>query len=151
MNAFKPSNANRFHVSRRAVLRGAGALAAAGLAMPWVTRARAADPLYINTWGGPWEEAAKAHLFEPFTKETGIEIRTLSPVSFAKLAAQVKTGTYEFDVTTLGGGEIVRANQAGLLATLDEPFPGGLFETGAASHAFATVPTMSVGQAPGPQ
>jgi putative spermidine/putrescine transport system substrate-binding protein len=125
--------------TRRSILKGAGALAASALTMPYVGRARAADPLYVNTWGGPWEEAAKKHLFEPFTAETGIEIRTVSPVSFAKLAAQVQTGTYEFDVTTLGGGDIVRANQAGLLAEIEEPFPGGLFENGAASHAFATV------------
>ena len=49
--------------------------------------------VFINTWGGPWEAAARAHLFDPFTAETGIQIKTLSPVSFAKLAQQVQTGT----------------------------------------------------------
>ncbi|WP_244425367.1 ABC transporter substrate-binding protein [Pseudaminobacter salicylatoxidans] len=124
--------------SRRSFMKGVGGAMTAALAMPYIARAQAA-PLYINTWGGPWEDAARANLFDPFTKETGIEIRTLSPVSFAKLAQQVNTGTYEFDITTLGGGELVRANQAGIIETLEEPYPGGLFENGIASHAFATV------------
>ncbi|PWJ79732.1 putative spermidine/putrescine transport system substrate-binding protein [Pseudaminobacter salicylatoxidans] len=124
--------------SRRSFIKGVGGAMTAALAMPYIARAQAA-PLYINTWGGPWEDAARANLFDPFTKETGIEIRTLSPVSFAKLAQQVNTGTYEFDITTLGGGELVRANQAGIIETLEEPYPGGLFENGIASHAFATV------------
>lgn len=124
--------------NRRRFLQGSAALAAGALAMPYV--ARADDKvLYINSWGGPWLEAAKANLFDPFTAETGIEIRTVSPVSFAKLAAQVKTGVYEFDVTTLGGGDIVRANDAGIIEDLEAPYEGGLFQNGVASHAFATV------------
>ncbi|GKX35386.1 MAG: ABC transporter substrate-binding protein [Rhizobiaceae bacterium MnEN-MB40S] len=127
------------NAGRRTVLKGAAALAATALATPFIGRARAADVLYINTWGGPWQEAATKNLFEPFTEETGIEIRTVSPVSFAKLAAQVKTGVYEFDVTTLGGGDILRANQAGIIEQLEPPYEGGLFQNGVASHAFATV------------
>lgn len=127
-----------FMPDRRRFLKLAGAAATASLAAPYVLRA-AENILYINTWGGPWQEAAKANLIEPFSKETGIQVKTLSPVSFAKLAQQVKTGTYEFDVTTLGGGELMRANQAGILAELTAPYEGGLFENGVASHAFATV------------
>jgi putative spermidine/putrescine transport system substrate-binding protein len=124
----------------------AGLGGAALLAAPWVRRANAADVLYVNTWGGAWEAAAKKHIFEPFTKETGVEIRTISPVSVAKLAAQTKTGAYEFDVTTLGGGDIVRANHAGIIETIDDKaaaemdlWPGAVFQNGVASHAFATV------------
>ncbi len=124
--------------TRRTFLKTTGAAFAAGLAMPHIARAQAKE-LYINTWGGPWEEAARANLFDPFTAETGIEIRTVSPVSFAKLAQQVQTGVYEFDITTLGGAELVRANQAGIIEELEAPYEGGLFENGIGSHAFATV------------
>lgn len=124
--------------TRRGFLQGAGAVAAATLAMPSIGRA-ADKELYINSWGGPWLDAAKANLFDPFAKETGIKVNIVSPVSFAKLAAQVKTGVYEFDVTTLGAGELVRANQAGIIEKLPEFYPGGLFENGMGSHAFATV------------
>lgn len=128
----------RLLTSRRTVLAGL-TVGAASLATPFVKRAHAAETLYINTWGGLWLDAAKANLFDPFTAETGIEIKTVSPISFAKLATQVKTGIYEFDLTTLGGGDIVRANQAGILEPLEAPYEGGLFENGAASHAFATI------------
>ncbi len=124
-------------------------LATAGgglLTMPFVQRARAAEAIYINTWGGPWEEAARAVLFDPFTKETGIEIKTIAPVSFAKLAAQVRTGVYEFDVTTLGVAELGRANHANLLDKYDESkIPASSLWAGAAtlngvnSHAFANI------------
>ncbi|MFV0491715.1 MAG: ABC transporter substrate-binding protein [Pseudorhodobacter sp.] len=122
--------------SRRLFLQGTAATAGV-LAAPSIGRAQNKE-LFINSWGGPWLEAAQAHLFEPFTAATGIKINVVSPVSFAKLAAQVRTGVYEFDVTTLGGGDIVRANQAGLLETLDAPYEGGVFENGVGSHAFAT-------------
>lgn len=123
---------------RRFLQTTGGTLAAATLAAPSVVRAQD-RVLYINSWGGPWLEAATANLFEPFTAETGIKVETVSPVSFAKLAAQVQTGVYEFDVTTLGGGELVRANQAGIIENLTAPYEGGLFENGVASHAFATL------------
>jgi putative spermidine/putrescine transport system substrate-binding protein len=125
--------------NRRTFLKTGSAALGAAIAMPHTARAQS-KVLYVNTWGGPWEAAAKAHLLDPFTKETGIEIRTVSPVSFAKLAAQVKSGSYEFDVTTLGGGELVRANQAKIIEPwTKEPYKGALFENGIASHAFATV------------
>lgn len=130
-------------IDRRTLIKTAGFAAAAGLTMPWVKRAYADEKvLYVNTWGGSWEAAARKNLFDPFTEKTGIEIRTVSPVSFAKLAAQVRTGTYEFDVTTLGVVELGRANNADLVAKADgkvseaDLFPGALVANGVASHSF---------------
>ncbi len=123
---------------RRSFLMGSAAMAGTTLAAPSIARAQNKE-LYINSWGGTWLDAATAHLFDPFTKETGIAIKTVSPVSFAKLAAQVRSGVYEFDVTTLGGGDIVRANQAGLLEELTPSYEGAVFENGMGSHAFATI------------
>ena len=102
--------------------------------------------LYINTWGGTWEAAAKQHLFSAFTNATGVEIRTVSPISVAKLAAQARTGVYEFDVTTLGAGDILsrqldqdhRADHR-----QDESRHGALegrrVPEGVASHCFSTM------------
>jgi putative spermidine/putrescine transport system substrate-binding protein len=117
------------------------------LSAPAIRRAAAQEKvLYVNTWGGAWEEAAKEALFAPFTRETGIEIRTVAPVSFAKLAAQVRTGVYEFDVTTLGVAELGRAAQAKLLAEPDKSildpaklWPQATAMNGVASHAFANI------------
>lgn len=131
-------NGKLLRPNRRTFLQGSAAIAATTLAAPQIARAQNKE-LYINSWGGPWLEAAQANLFDPFTEATGIRINTVSPVSFAKLAQQVKTGIYEFDVTTLGGGDILRANQAGLLQDIESPYEGGLFENGVGSHAFATM------------
>jgi putative spermidine/putrescine transport system substrate-binding protein len=143
-------------LTRRSLLHGLGAGIGLGLAAPYVKRASAAEPLYVNTWGGSWEESAAAHLFKPFTAETGTEIRTVSPVSFAKLAQQVRTGTYEFDVTTLGGADIVRANQAGIIEKIDTSvvdtgalWKDAVFENGVASHAFATAIAFRKDRYPG--
>jgi len=137
------SNSTPRTITRRNLLTLAGAGA---LAMPFIGRARAAEVLYINTWGGPWEVAAREFLFDPFTKETGIEIRTIAPVSFAKLAAQVRTGVYEFDVTTLGAAELGRANTANLIDPYSESkipasslWPGAVTLNGINSHAFANI------------
>lgn len=126
-------------MGRRAVLAGMGT----ALAASFVSPTRAGEVLFVNTWGGPWEEAARAFLFDPFTKATGIEIRTIAPVSYAKLAAQVRTGVYEFDVTTLGVAELGRANLANLIEKADAHalgetnWPGAIVMNGVASHAFA--------------
>ena len=125
---------------RRPLLKG---LLGTALAIPAINRAYAREELYVNSWGGPWEVAAREHLFEPFTRDTGIEIKTVSPVSLAKLNAQVRTGVYEFDVTTLGDADIVQANAQGLLDQnqLDPKtlWDGAVFQNGIGSHAFATV------------
>lgn len=142
METFK--NASASPVSRRAVL-GAGLFGAAMLASPFVRRASAEDNvLYVNTWGGDWEASVKKFLFDPFTADTGIEIRTVSPISFAKLAAQKTTGVYEFDVTTLGVADVARANAAGLLETLADHidasslWQGAIYQNGLSTHGFAT-------------
>jgi len=128
--------------ARRSLLKAA---AAGVLTAPFMRAAHAKEALYINSWGGIWEEAATKHLFAPFTAETGIEIKTVSPVSIAKLASQVKTGTYEFDITTLGDADIVRANGGALLEPVSPKlgaaamWPGAVFQNGVGSHAFATV------------
>ena len=114
-------------------------------AMPYIVAAQE-KVLYVNTWGGIWERCVQKNVFDPFTKETGIEIRTVAPVSFAKLSAQVKSGVYEFDVTTLGAGEILRANEAGLLEAIDKApidksklWKGAVFQNGVGFDCFATI------------
>jgi putative spermidine/putrescine transport system substrate-binding protein len=137
---------SRIHdISRRTIVK-ASLGATALMAAPWVRRVDAAEVLYVNTWGGAWETSARKNIFEPFTKETGVEIRTISPVSVAKLAAQVRSGAYEFDVTTLGGGDIIRANKAGIIEPITPKmaenmglWKDAVFQNGVASHAFATV------------
>lgn len=133
-------------MNRRSAIKLAGATAALTFPGPFINRAYAREVLYVNTWGGPWEESARVNWFEPFMRENNVEIKTVSPVSFAKLAAQVKTGVYEFDCTTLGDADIVRANEAGIIedikqAPIDQSklWKDAVFQNGVGSHAFATL------------
>jgi putative spermidine/putrescine transport system substrate-binding protein len=142
---------------RRFLGTSAGALAA-----PFVIRPAWAkgETLYVNTWGGVWTRSATAAFFEPFNKESGIEVKTLSPVSFAKLKAQVRTGNYEWDVTTQGQPDCVRAMRENLLQPVNmnvvdpgQLSPGAINYNGIKSHALGTALTYRRDKLPngGPQ
>ena len=108
--------------SRRRLLAGAGAAAASAALAPLglPRRARAAGgTVYVNTWGGSWTAAEEAAFFKPFTAETGIEIKTVAPVSYAKLKAEVQSGSYEWDVTAINAGDWLRAKREGLVEPID--------------------------------
>ncbi|GAA5236501.1 ABC transporter substrate-binding protein [Verticiella sediminum] len=129
--------------ARRQVLR-AGVAAAAALAMPAVVRAQQ-KILYVNSQGGPWEAAARKHLFEPFTAQTGIEIKSAPGASFAKLALQARTRSYEFDIQTVGAPSVVQAMNEDLLEPINfdilkrDALPANLiFENGVGNHAYST-------------
>nr|WP_238938624.1 substrate-binding domain-containing protein [Pseudomonas typographi] len=137
---------SKFELSRRHFLGASLAGTAVAALPPFMRKAQADDNvLYVNTWGGNWEKAAQEFLFAPFTHDTGIQIRTVSPISFAKLATQARSGQYEFDVTTLGLAEIARANAANLIepaqGNIDESklWPGAVYANGVATHAFANL------------
>src|SRR5215469_4018399 len=102
---------------RRALALGAGAL----LAAPVVVRPARAQgrAVYVNSYGGVWESSWRKAFFEPFTAQTGIEIKTVPGVSFAKLKAQVRTRNFEWDVINLGDVEYGQAVLEGLLEKVD--------------------------------
>src|SRR5580704_16130245 len=105
------------HPSRRTLL----ALAAgSALAAPLIRGARAeARTVYVNSYGGVWETSWKKAFFDPFTAQTGIQIKTVPGVSFAKLKAQVQTRNYEWDVINIGDVEYEQAALEVLLEKVD--------------------------------
>src|SRR5215472_13860059 len=95
-------------VSRREALKlGVGG----SLGLPAATgAARAQAPtVYVNSYGGVWETSWKKAFFAPFTAHTGIAIKTVPGVIFAKLKAEVQTGNYEYDLCNLGDAEFAQA------------------------------------------
>src|SRR5690606_38807898 len=66
-----------------------------------------------------------------------------SPVSFAKLVAQARTGAYDFDLATLGGAALFQADQEGVLEPLEGNFDTSkvpaenVMFNGVASHAYS--------------
>jgi putative spermidine/putrescine transport system substrate-binding protein len=118
----------------------------AGVAAPAVWCARAESPtLYVNTWGGSWTAAEDAAFYKPFTEATSIRIRTVAPVSYAKLKAQVQSGSYEWDVTAIERGDMLRAEREGLLEPInwsivnkDKLFPNAVYANGIGACALTT-------------
>jgi putative spermidine/putrescine transport system substrate-binding protein len=102
--------------SRRRFLVSVSAALSSGVAIPsfiFNDAIASTKELYVNTWGGSWTEAEKDAFFEPFTKATGVAIRPVSPVAFAKLRAQVQSGSYEFDITELPQTDWLIADKMG--------------------------------------
>ena len=108
-------------------------------------RARRRGRSIVNTWGGSWTAAEEAAFFKPFTEATGIRVRTVAPVSYAKLKAQVQSGSYEWDVTEINQSEWLRAEREGLVEPIDwtivqkdKLFPDAVFANGISYCALGT-------------
>ncbi len=142
--------------SRRSILRAGGM---ALIAAPFVSSRRAhaqEQVLFVNTWGGSWTAAEESAYFKPFTAETGIEVRTVAPVSFAKLKAQVQTGTYEWDVSSAGIVEFAQAVREQLVEPIDKSIvdpakfpPGNITDFGAAGVTLGTCLVYRTDRFPG--
>jgi putative spermidine/putrescine transport system substrate-binding protein len=93
----------------------------ATLAAPFVHRASAQTrTIYVNSYGGVWESSWRKAFFDPFTAQTGVQIKTVPGVSFAKLKAQVRSRNFEWDIANMGDVEYAQAAQEGLLEKLDK-------------------------------
>jgi putative spermidine/putrescine transport system substrate-binding protein len=133
--------------SRRDFLKiaaGAGSTLVAAPAVISPSRAQGRT-VFVNTWGGSWTAAEDAAFFKPFTQATGIQVRTVAPVSYAKLKAQVQARNYEWDVTTISSAEWLRADREGLAEPIDRSiidesklFPGAVFANGIKACALGT-------------
>ena len=75
--------------------------------------------LYVNSWGGSYTAAQEAAYFKPFTALTGIQVRVITPVSYARVKAQVQTGSYQFDMTSVNSMLWLRASREGLAEPID--------------------------------
>src|SRR5499433_3626631 len=112
----------RFDRGRRRFLQQAGAAAATAALGPLIVSERTiaqTRTLYVNSWGGSFTAAQEAAYFKPFTELTGIQIRTVTPVSYGKVKAQVLTGRYEFDMTSVNSMLWLRGSREGLAEPID--------------------------------
>jgi putative spermidine/putrescine transport system substrate-binding protein len=93
-----------FDRKRRLLLQRGGAAAATVALGPLLVSERTiaqTRTVYVNSWGGSYTAAQDAAFFKPFSAATGIQVRTVTPVSYGKIKAQVQTRTYEFDMTSI--------------------------------------------------
>jgi len=111
-----------FALTRRRLLhQGCGSAAAATLGPLLISERTIAQTrtLYLNSWGGSYTAAQEAAYFKPFTAATGIQIRVITPVSYARVKAQVQTGSYQFDMTSVNSMLWLRASREGLAEPID--------------------------------
>jgi len=133
---------------RRTFLKGFAATATAAFAGPLVVTDHTiaqTRTIYVNTWGGSWTAAEEVAFFKPFTEQTGIRVRTVAPVSYAKLKAQVQSGNYEWDITSITQADLLRAEREGLVEPVDwtvvkkeKLFPDAVYANGLAYCALGT-------------
>ncbi len=92
----------------------------AGLAMPyvWSRPARAAGQVVVRNPGGAYSDVQKKYVYEPFTKETGIEVVIVAS-TMAKMLAMVKSGNTELDVADAGLDGLITLHKAGALAPIE--------------------------------
>jgi putative spermidine/putrescine transport system substrate-binding protein len=82
-------------------------------------RAQQGQRLVYANWGGSWEQAMKKAWWEPFTKETGIQIVGATGNNLGRLQAMVDAGKVEWDLVE-GLPELARVGaQKGLLEKID--------------------------------
>ena len=112
------------------VLAGA-ALMAAGAAV-------AAESLTVVSWGGSYGRASRLAVLEPFSAETGIEVKVEDyNGGLAQIRAQVETGIVTWDVVDLETPDLVRGCDEALLEEVDrEALPPAADGTPAAEDYF---------------
>jgi spermidine/putrescine-binding protein len=106
----------RFTLTRRILLVGG----AAALATPcgWSRPARAARQVVVCNPGGAYSDAEKQYIYDPFTKETGIEVVIVAS-TLTKMLAMAKSGSAELDVADAGFDGLTTLDRTGALAPID--------------------------------
>jgi putative spermidine/putrescine transport system substrate-binding protein len=106
-------------ILRRSLLLGSAGTLLAAPAIIGRPAAAAENAVYVNTWGGSWTAAEDTAFYKPFTAKTGIAVKTVAPMSYAKIKAIVQSGNYEWDVSGGTNVESKEAQQLGLLEPID--------------------------------
>ncbi len=109
--------------TRRRFIKGTTAAAAGAIAAPNVLRrAWAAESLKVSSYGGYFEDSLVSYVYPSFTKDTGIEVESVSQQGgmgwFTVLETSMDAGNPPVDVTMSGGQGPRRMGQ--LFAPLDE-------------------------------
>jgi putative spermidine/putrescine transport system substrate-binding protein len=100
---------------RRALIAGAAVFAAPYV---WSRPARAAGQLVVRNPGGAYSDTQKQYVYDPFTKETGIEV-VIVPSTMTKMLAMVKSGNAELDIADAGLDGLLTLKRADALAPID--------------------------------
>src|SRR5215470_15227134 len=103
--------------------RGRTLIAGVLIATVWIglllSKAQAEGKIVYVGIGGPTQEALRKSLFEPFTKETGIQVAEDTGLSAERVQAEVQSGHPTIDIMTIGASAYNTLLTKELLATID--------------------------------
>lgn len=106
-------------VSRRTVLKTAGALAGVALTgWPAFSRAQSSG-ITVTCWGGVYESAVRTCFAEPFSKETGIAVNLVNSADLTRMKVQVDSKNVSWDVFDSVGPQIMSGSRQGMWETID--------------------------------
>lgn len=120
-------------VDRRLFLRGLGGVAAGVVAASSLTACgagtsrsagssgssgKSTKAIVVRNSGGSYGEANQKAIYEPFTKETGIQVKVVN-IAYAQMLAQIKQGRPQFDVIDDSMADFVLFRQQGATEELD--------------------------------
>ena len=111
----------RANISRRRVLKstlaGAAVLATPAYLRPaWAQGKR----VIVVNFGGKMGDVKRKAFYDPFTRDTGIEVVTVSPPEVAKLKLMVERDAVEWDLVDLPPAWFGSAKRHGLLQQIDD-------------------------------
>ncbi len=94
----------------------------------WLNRAENGDQskqvdstsLVVASYGGAWQDAQKAAMFEPFARSAGVTVNdVVYDGQFAKLREMVSRKAVEWDVVDVEGNMVLLGGKEGLLEPID--------------------------------
>ena len=102
-------------INRRSILKGTAAAGGVLAAPSVLRRAWAAEPIKVSSYGGYFEDMLSQFAYPAFTKETGIEVETISQPGgfqwFVTLKNSIAAGSPAVDVTMAAQGSMRRATE----------------------------------------
>ena len=124
-----------------------------------------AETLTVVSWGGSYEQASRKAIFEPFSRETGIEVRVeVYNGGLAQVRAQVETGRIYWDLVDLEMADAARGCDEDLLEYVDvdelapapdgtppaeDFFDGTVIDCGAGQLFYSTIFAYNLNSFPG--
>jgi putative spermidine/putrescine transport system substrate-binding protein len=122
----------------RFVVVSAVSVLAAGCGLNSSDSENSARQVVIDSWGGVFQDAQTAVLYEPFEAESGTKVVQLSDAEnmFAKVMAQAERDVGEIDLVHGDASWLTRGERSDLWAPIDPATYAdtGLFEDAKASH-----------------
>ena len=97
----------KYCTSRRRFLAGTAAVTGTLALGTYLRRAHAATPMKVSSYGGYFEDSLSEHIYPTFTKETGIEIESVSQPGgnewYTVIKQSLAAGDPPTDITMSGG------------------------------------------------